>query len=341
LVELFLLSILHNWNNMRVEEFYQNRNQDWDMLNRLVKQSQTNISQLSPKEIQTLAALYRTVTSDLAVAQRDFPRHQVTNYLNQLVGHAHAVIYREEPLAINRFTTFITKGFPRLYREMFPFILVAMLMFAIPAVASGISTAIAPETATQLLPASIQDLIPVIEKKSLWTDIPIMERPYTSSFIMQNNIRVSFLAFSSGITGGLLTLLVLASNGLILGGLTGLTYHYGIGFELSTFVIGHGVIELSVIFMAGGAGLMVGWALLRPGLLRRRDALAEAARKSVRLLAGAVPLLVLAGTIEGFISPAKNIAWPIKWAVGIGSGILLYTYLTLAGRERKPRRRLQ
>jgi uncharacterized membrane protein SpoIIM required for sporulation len=94
------------------------------------------------------------------------------------------------------------------------------------------------------------------------------------------------------------------------------------------------VVELSVIAIAGGAGLALGWAVVRPGLLRRRDALATAARKSVRLIVGCVPLLALAGLIEGFISPAESIPWPTKWGVGLVSGILLYSYLLLAGRER-------
>ena len=320
---------------MRAEEFYQNRKNDWETLSQLVKQSQRDIARLSPKDIDRLAMLYRTVTSDLAVAQRDFPRHPITEYLNQLVGRAHAVIYRGEPMAFKRLAAFATSGFPRLYRELFPFILTAMLMFLVPALFAGISTALAPESATWLLPAGVQSLIPGIQDKTLWTDIPIQERPYSSSFIMQNNIKVAFIAFGYGLTGGILTLWVLVMNGLVLGGLTGLTAHYGIGFGLWTFVIGHGVIELSVIFIAGGAGLMIGWALLRPGLLRRRDALALAARHAVRLLAGALPLLVVAGLIEGFLSPAESVPWPVKWAVGIGSGILLYSYLIFSGRERK------
>jgi uncharacterized membrane protein SpoIIM required for sporulation len=122
-------------------------------------------------------------------------------------------------------------------------------------------------------------------------------------------------------------------NGLIIGGLTGLTAHYGVGFELWTFVIGHGIIELSTIFIAGGAGLMLGWAIIRPGLMSRRDALTVAARKAVRLVIGCVPLLVIAGVIEGFISPAEGIPWPVKWGIGLGSGLLLYAYLFLAGRR--------
>jgi uncharacterized membrane protein SpoIIM required for sporulation len=209
------------------------------------------------------------------------------------------------------------------------------MFFVLPALVSGFVTYVRPESATLLLPPEAHRLIGIVENKELWIDMPVEERPYISAFIMRNNIQVSFLAFASGLTAGLLTLWVLFMNGLMIGTLTGLTGFHGIGFELWTFVIGHGVIELTIIFIAGGSGLMLGWAILRPGLLRRRDALAQAARKAVYLLLGAVPWLVVAGTIEGFISPNENIPIPVKWMVGIGSGILLYSYLLLAGHERK------
>lgn len=173
----------------------------------------------------------------------------------------------------------------------------------------------------------------MIEEQQLWTEIPVSERPYASAFIMRNNIRVTFLAFAGGMLLGLFTLYILIANGVLIGGLTGLTVHYGVGFELWTFVISHGVIELSVIFMAGGAGLAVGWGIIRPGLLSRRDALAQAARHAIRLIMGAAPLLVLAGLIEGFISPNESIPPALKWAFGLLSGLLLYAYLFLFGRR--------
>jgi hypothetical protein len=69
--------------------------------------------------------------------------------------------------------------------------------------------------------------------------------------------------------------------------------------------------------------------------MRRRDSLARAARKAVYLLLGAVPWLVVAGTIEGFISPSETIPIPVKWGVGMVSGIFLYSYLLLAGGKEK------
>lgn len=326
---------------MHIDQFYQSRQADWQTLTQLIDRSQSDIRSLSSDEIKTLGYLYRMATSDLALAQRDFPDHRLTAYLNQLVARGHAVIYRSQPLAGNQLLRFVTSGLPRVYRETLPFTIAAALLFIIPALAAGLGTAMQPAMAGWLLPAEAQQLISAIEEQDLWTDIPIENRPYASSFIMQNNIQIAFLAFGGGVLAGVFTVWVMIFNGLILGGITGLTTHYGIGFELWTFVIGHGVIELSVIFVAGGSGLMLGWALLQPGLLRRRDSLALAARKAVRLVMGCVPLLVLAGVIEGFISPAENIPWVAKWGVGLGSGVLLYAYLLLAGRERPGDRFLQ
>lgn len=324
---------------MRVDEFYQSRKGDWETLSKLLDQSQKDMRGLSEAQVRDMARLYRATTSDLALAKRDFPRNEVTVYLNQLVARAHAVVYRSEPLALKQLWYFATVGFPRLFREAWIFTFIAAAFFILPGVASGVVTYLRPESATLLLPPEAHPLIGTVEHKELWVDIPVEERPYTAVFIMRNNIQVSFLAFASGLTAGVLTLWILFFNGLIIGTLSGLTSFHGIGFELWTFVIGHGVIELTIIFISGGSGLMLGWAILRPGLMRRRDALAQAARKAVYLLLGAVPWLVVAGTIEGFISPNENIPIPVKWMVGIGSGMILYSYLLLAGREKKKRQR--
>ncbi|MCP4540812.1 MAG: stage II sporulation protein M [Chloroflexi bacterium] len=321
---------------MRPDQFYESRQADWKTLTQLLDRSQDGVRQFSSEDVNTLGRLYRAATSDLALAQRDFPSHQVTAYLNQLVARAHTVVYRGEPMARRRLLRFVTTGFPRIYRETFPFILVAALLFIIPALAAGLGTAWQPEAAKWLLPAQAHNLIPIIEGQELWTDIPIHERPFASSFIMQNNIQVAFMAFGSGVLAGLPTVWIMIFNGLLIGGITGLTAYHGLGFDLWTFVIGHGVIELSMIFIAGGSGLMLGWAVVRPGLLSRRDALTIAARKAVRLVIGCVPLLIIAGLIEGFVSPAENIPWQIKWGVGLGSGLLLYSYLLFSGREQRP-----
>jgi uncharacterized membrane protein SpoIIM required for sporulation len=315
------------------EQFIRTRQTDWNHLAYLLEKSKNGVRHLSPDEIKLLGNLYRTATSDLALAQREFPQHRVTRYLNQLVGRGHALIYHGEPLSVKRLGDFFVAGFPQRFRQTLPFFLVTAILLVLPALLVGGAVYRQPAAAQWLLPAAVLPLIDGIERQELWVDIAVEERPYASSFIMTNNIQVSFLAFAGGITAGLLTVYVLINNGALLGGLTGLTAAHDVGFELWTFVIGHGVIELTTICIAGAAGLMLGWAILQPGLLRRRDALILASRQALALILGCVPLLVIAGLIEGFISPNESIPWPVKWGVGLVSGLLLYSYLLLAGRE--------
>src|SRR5512138_3228366 len=206
---------------MRVDEFYQSRKGDWETLSHLLDQCQRDMSGLSEAQVRDMARLYRATTSDLALAQRDFPRNEVTIYLNQLVARAHAVVYRSEPLALKRLWHFATASFPRLFRETWKFTFVAALLFILPGIVSGIATYLRPEAAKLLLPPAQHRLIGVVENKQLWIDIPVEERPYAASFIMRNNIRVSFLAFASGLTAGLMTVWVLFFNGLSIGTLTG------------------------------------------------------------------------------------------------------------------------
>ena len=144
---------------------------------------------------------------------------------------------------------------------------------------------------------------------------------------------MTFFAFALGAVFGLGTLYVLAFNGASFGAIIALTYRAGFGNDLLLgFVISHGVIELTCIFIAGGAGLLIGTALLMPGNLSRADALKSRGMEAVRLIIGCVPLLVVAGIIEGFISP-QPIPAVIKIGIGLLTGITLYSYLLLAGRE--------
>jgi uncharacterized membrane protein SpoIIM required for sporulation len=316
-------------------QLYRSHQASWQALADLLNRAEKNIRSLSPAEIEQLGQLYRIASSDLALARRDFPQHQVTFYLNQLVAQGHAVIYRSQPLVGRRIRNFFVEDFPRVYRKMLPFTVTATLIFLISAILALAAVLVQPDTTRWLLPDGGQGIRPVLESGKLWTDIPAAERPYTSSFIMTNNIQVAILAFSGGLLAGVYTVWVIINNGLMLGAVLGLTLHYGLGFDLMTFIVGHGVIELSVIMMAGGAGLMLGWAIIHPGLLRRGDALRSAANRAVYLVIGCLPLLLVAGAIEGFISPADNIPGVVKWLVGILSGAGLYSYLFLAGRPAK------
>jgi uncharacterized membrane protein SpoIIM required for sporulation len=98
----------------------------------------------------------------------------------------------------------------------------------------------------------------------------------------------------------------------------------------------HGALELPAIFIAGGAGLLLGRGLIAPGTLPRREALRLHAGTAVRLVLGVVPILIVAGVIEGFVSPV-GISAAMKFTIGASMLILLALYLTRGGTQISPR----
>lgn len=259
------------------------------------------------------------------MAQRDYGGQRVAVYLHQLVARAHALIYREEPLRWVRLVRFYTETFPRLYRRLLPYTVLAFLLFLVPAVAGFVLVAGRPELIYTLLGPGVRDLVRKVEGGELWTQIAPTVRSAASAIILTNNIQVMFLTFAGGITAGLFTGFILLLNGLQIGAIFGLLQVHGLSAGLAEFIVAHGPIELSVIFLAGGCGLYVGDGLIRPGLLARRAALIQRAQLGGRLILACVPLLVLAGLIEGFISPSA-LPWWVKALVGLATGIALYAY---------------
>ena len=317
---------------MRAEEFVAGRRDDWNKLENLIARgSSGRLNPLHPMQVLTLASLYRRATADLARAQRDWPDEPVHRYLNGLVARAHGVVYRRGGNVRSRIRTFYTETLPRTYRGAWPYILASAALLFGPAIVSFFVVLINPDAAYGLAPA---DLINQVHHHQLWTHIPPDERVRTAGLIMTNNIWVSMLAFAFGVFFGLPVIYVLITNGISLGGLFGLTQAYGIAGGLFDFIIGHGVMELSIVIAQGAGGLLMGWALVSPGNRSRGDALVIAAKRAFTLLLGLAPLLVVAGTIEGNISPS-DAPFAAKLLIGLSTGTLLYSYLLLAGRPRR------
>ncbi|MEM6285303.1 MAG: stage II sporulation protein M, partial [Chloroflexota bacterium] len=214
------------------------------------------------------------------------------------------------------------------FRQTWVFTFVAFSLFLVPFIVGFRLAYINPAVAG---PLGLEPNRALLADQTIWTEIPPEERPAAMSTIATNNIRVALLAFGGGITLGIVSVYVLTYNGLIIGAVLGLAYHYGLGYELTNFVFAHGVVELSVIFISGGAGMQVGWAVIQPGIYSRRDSIARTARRAAALVTLGILLLLISGAVEGFLSPS-DASFAIKVATGLGTGALMYSYLILCGR---------
>jgi uncharacterized membrane protein SpoIIM required for sporulation len=304
-----------------LKNFLESRLGKWKRLEDLTtRASRFRLRNLSGKEVREFGQLYRRTAADLAIAREEVRDQRLVNYLNHLVGRAHGAIYRSESSGFGVFVSFFRYEFPAVFRKTFYYTLTAFLIF-ISAAAFAASACLLDEGfADRIAPQLRQS----IADHHNWTESVNKANPLASTSIQTNNITVTFYAFAGGVLAGIGTLWALVQNGLLLGMVLSLCFRYRF-WEIPIFVSSHGVIELTAIFIAGGAGLLIGKALLMPSDLRRIDALVENGRLAIKLILGCIPMLLIAGLIEGFISPA-HIPAAYKFSISAMSALLMAMY---------------
>ena len=286
------------------------RKPQWQRLEQLADRAgRRGVTVLTHNELQDLGVLYRQTASDLATVREDITSRPLASYLNQLLARAHNLIYMGRRPHWNRIINFYRDTYPRVFRETFSLVVLAAIIFVAGGIAGAVVTLRDAGFAHQILGPQ---MIETIEKHAMWTQSILSVKPMASSQIMTNNLAVGFMMFAAGITAGLGTIWMLITNGLLMGVLAVTTARAGMAMQLWEFVAPHGVLELPAIFIAAGAGLEIGRGLLFPGIYSRRQSLVRAGNRAVQLLLGTIPLLVVAGVIEAFISPT-SIAAPLKF----------------------------
>jgi uncharacterized membrane protein SpoIIM required for sporulation len=315
------------------DRFINQRKNAWQRLEELLALlDNASLRRLNREEVRELGHIYRRTASDLAIARAESRDPRLVNYLNSLVIRAHGRIYRADAQGGKRIRNFFAHELPRTFRRTWRYTVLSFSVFAVFAVLSFVATKIDPEF-SELVGVNPAFREVYIETRTHWWENLNEEgNQVGAAFIMQNNIRVTILTFAFGAMLGLGTIYYLAFNGANIAAVLALCYQSGFGNDLVTFMVGHGVIELSCIFISGGAGLLIGSAMLMPGDLSRADAMKTRGMEAVRLMIGVALLLVVAATIEGFISPAP-ISPKIKFGIGALTGVAMYSYLLFAGRD--------
>jgi uncharacterized membrane protein SpoIIM required for sporulation/uncharacterized RDD family membrane protein YckC len=308
----------------------------WAEYNALLARARAaRLASLPEVQVSRFAALYREVAADLARARTYRASPELLYTLERAVGAGHNLLYAPAPRSARVAWRWLAGGFPALVRRRARVIIAAALLLFGPALVCFAAVADRPDRAHALVPAGMiaraEQGAERQQEGRGYVDVPEIMMPLFSSGIIANNVQVTFFAFAGGIFAGLGTALILLLNGMLLGGVAGLFFAERLNLYFWSFVLPHGIIELTAICIAGGAGLWLGSALVLPGRRTRRNVLVERAREAVALLVGAGALLLLAGLIEGFISPSVLPA-AVKMAFAAVSALVLFAYLLLAGR---------
>jgi uncharacterized membrane protein SpoIIM required for sporulation len=305
------------------------RQKHWNRLERLLDQAKDQgLKSLTRLELQEMGLLYRQAAADLSTLREDPSGKSYARSLNLLLARAHNNIYSAQKSSPWSIVHFYRDTYPRIFRRNLPLITTAFLLFLAGGIAGALLSITRPEFMHAFLGPRMMD---TIDHHKMWTDSIVGFKPLASSRIMTNNLSVTFAAFAMGITAGLGTVYMMVFNGVMMGVVGVACWLGGMSVPLWSFVAPHGVLELPAIFVAGGAGLRIAQGMLFPGWLPRSQSLAKAGGEAVRLLLGCIPMLIVAGILEGFFSPSP---YPpaLKFSVAGVVGVIFFGYLFFCAR---------
>ncbi|MEB3309476.1 MAG: stage II sporulation protein M [Snowella sp.] len=316
---------------MNIQRWIARREPDWKILEQLLNQvEKKGLKSLPAVKLQQLASLYRSIAADLARAKTYQVGSVLIRDLQQLTSRAYNQIYqgsrRQEWQSV---LDFYRWRLPTVIQQTWGYTATAIAIFGIGLLVAWWYSWQDPSFMALIVPEDL--IVKVRDKGELWMGSIVGTEPLASSNIMMNNLSVAFRAVGGGITAGLFTIYVLFFNGLLIGAIAALVGQNHLAYPFWAFVLPHGSLELPAIFFAGGAGLLIGKALLLPGQYRRADALKIYGFQAAQLVFGVVPLLVIAGIIEGFFSPNPLFPDFIKYITGI---IIFINLILYCGRQK-------
>lgn len=270
---------------------------------------------------------YRGIARDLATARRVAPKSRTTTALESLYGQLHALINRKPRGGAAAAMALLQIEIPRAAREMRGRMIGMGCLMLVSALAGWWLVSTFP-TLIGLIASS--EMIDQVDQGHLWTEgiINVTPSSVLSVNILANNIMVSILAFCSGIFLGLATFYLVAFNGLMLGAVFAFVHQHGMAGSLFKFIIAHGPVELSVICIAGAAGVALGESIIRPRLATRRDSFQACAHSLAPLVILCAALLIGCGFIEGFISPDPTFPISSRVVIGVCYWLIMLTLLS-------------
>ncbi|PAU93459.1 hypothetical protein CK503_12065 [Aliifodinibius salipaludis] len=301
---------------MREVKFLRQNAPHWKKFEQLLKQ---------PKKADAdeLADLYTRLTDDLAWAQTYYPNSETTAYLNELTAKVHEQIYENKKEDKRRILHFWKQELPQLYYKHHLKLTIAFTVFVIALGIGIISELNDPDFSRMILGDQYVNMtIHNIEQND---PMAVYKQDHSMDMFLGitiNNIRVSFMAFVSGVLASVGTGLLLMYNGIFIGAFLAMFSKYGLVTESLLVVFIHGTLELSAIVIAGAAGIVMGNGILFPGSYKRLTSFKQSAREGLKMTFGLVPIFILAGFLESFVT--RYTEMPLLLSLFIIAGSLLF-----------------
>lgn len=313
---------------MKEVTFIRRNIEKWKETEKVVEQA----AGLSPDR---LADAYTELTADLAFAQTHFPTSRITIYLNNLASALHNEIYRNKHEKWSRIVTFWTQEVPQTMHDARRELLASFLIFLVSALIGVLSSANDPDFVRLILGNSYVDMtlenIARGEPMAVYdgsSEVPMFLR------ITLNNVMVSFNCFAMGLLTSFGTGYMLLSNGIMVGAFQAFFYQHGLLWESALAIWLHGTLEIWAIVVAGAAGLALGNGWLFPGTYSRLESFKRGARRGLKIVIGTVPVFIMAGFIEGFVTRHTELPDALRLGVILVSlAFILFYYIYLPNRK--------
>ena len=311
---------------VNIDDFISAHSVDWRRLDELTALAHGR-GRLPAAQIDELVRLYERVSTHLSIARTQYDDHSLTVDLTRRVGRARALIYGSRRGTWRDAGRFVTHEFPAAVWHARYAVLVSFLLFMVPAVVFAVWLATSPAALDIAAPPALREAYVERDFAAYYSSQPSAQ---FASLVTTNNIRVSVLAFAGGVLACVPTILVMASNGANGGAAAGLFAAAGQMPRFWGLILPHGLLELTSVFIAGGAGLRLGWTLIAPGDRPRTAALAAEGRRSVVIVVGLVATFIVAGIIEGFVTGSTLPTW-MRVGIGVAVEVAFLSYLVLRG----------
>jgi uncharacterized membrane protein SpoIIM required for sporulation len=318
-----------------LNDFIRRHRPMWSHAERLLDRiEREGLESLLEKEVLEFGDIYRELSDNLVRARAEFSNPEMVEYLNALVGRGYAVIYRGRRHRFKAMLRFLRSGYPRLCRSRKLEIGFASVAFLAGMVFGGVAGLLDPESVQYMVEKQYASVTTSRYLQSKGSLTGPDEAALMMGVISTNNMRVAFAAFALGITMGVGTLAVLFYNGVMLASFSSMFVREGTGFELFGLLAPHGLIEMSAMILSGAAGLILGRALLAPGRRTRALALREDGPKALQMMAGSIPIILVAMVIESTFSKFQSVGAVPKSALGFLALAGMLAWLLLGGKDK-------